>query len=215
MTAPSWTLQAISGSDRVRPVVLLMRHAARGPLPADNAAGDVPILPEGAVAARALGRTIGARLTTLRTSPMLRCVQTADALRAGSERMIEPVEDKALGSPGLFVTDVAVAWKNWDRLGHEAVMAGMIAGRQLPGMAAPKDAARRLVAHAIEVGGATAGVHVLVTHDSLLAATVAHTLGILLPRPEWPAFLEALVLTPGPDGLRVRWRDREEVISST
>lgn len=212
MTVPSWVLAAIGGADEVRPVVLLLRHAARGPLPAHNAGGDLPLLPEGALAARALGQAIGDRLTTLRTSPVLRCVQTAEALRAGAARTIEPLHDEALGGPGLFVTDATDAWQNWVRLGHEVVMAAMIAGRKLPGMAPPKAAARRLVAHAIEVGGTTAGVHVLVTHDSLLAATIAHTLSIPLPRPEWPAFLEALVLAPGPDGLGVRWRNRVEVI---
>jgi carbamoyltransferase len=211
-TTSPWLFRALSSTDHTRPTILLMRHAARGPLPADGAGADVPLLPEGATAAHALGKAIGARLTTLRTSPVLRCVQTAQALQAGAERAIEPLHDQALGDPGLFVADAEIAWQNWVRLGHEAVMATMISGLQLPGMAPPRQAAQRLIAHIIETAGKSAGVHVFVTHDSLLAATVAHTLNLQLQPPDWPTYLEALLLVPSPHSLEVRWRDQVEVI---
>ena len=68
----------------------------------------------------------------------MRCVQTAEALRAGASVEIPIVVDRLLGDPGVFVVDEKVAWANWEERGHEGVMAHLVSGHEpLPGMAAP------------------------------------------------------------------------------
>lgn len=194
------------------PLVLLLRHGARGPLPLGAAGGHVPLLPEGVAASHALGVHLGERLVSLRTSPVLRCVQTAEALGLGAGRAEPAVPDTALGGPGAFVLDSRLAWESWQRMGHQGVMSALVAGQHLPGFAVPMDAATRLVRHLVDLSRGRPGVHVAVSHDSLLVATIAHTLGGPLPHAEWPTFLEALALVPGDGQLTLIWRDRVRVL---
>ena len=185
-----------------RPLALLLRHAAREALPEGEAGNSVPITDSGRQSAGDLGAALGGRLRCLHSSPVLRCVQTAEALAAGSGAAVTVVTDRLLGDPGVFVVDGARAWSNWEALGHEGVMMRLIAGGEaLPGMARPAEAARRLVQHLLEVAGGQVGVHVFVTHDSVLAATAAHLLGEPLAPVDWPLFLEGAVF----------WREGETV----
>jgi putative ATPase len=55
--------------------------------------------------------------------------------------------------------------------------------------------------HLLDVAGGQVGVHVFVTHDSVLAATAAHLLGEALAPVDWPLFLEGAVF----------WREGETV----
>jgi hypothetical protein len=56
------------------------------------------------------------------------------------------------------------------------------------------------------------GVHAWVTHDSILAPTVAHLLGIRDVDLVLPDFLEPLVILPGSSTVLLTWRDtRAEV----
>ena len=64
-----------------RPVVLLLRHSVRDDLPPEEAGYTLPITEIGRQLGRELGASLASRLRTLRTSPLNRCVQTAEVLR--------------------------------------------------------------------------------------------------------------------------------------
>jgi hypothetical protein len=158
--------------------------------------------------ARELGSLLGARLCTLHASPILRCVQTAEALRDGAGRAVEIRRDRLLGDPGVFVVDSALAGPMWVAAGHESVMAHMVrADSALPGLAAPDEAARFLVLHMLTAAGGEPGLHVFVTHDSLVTATAARLLGEHLGPDAWPWYLEAAFFFREGDTLHAAYRD--------
>lgn len=206
-TIPGATLALIADTPPDRSVVLLLRHSVRGPLPPGQPGNEVPLLPEGRSLARELGALLGRRLRTLRTSPVPRCVQTADELRLGAGVDTPVVDDPMLGDPGAYVLEGATAWAAWCRLGHEGVMETLMAGEHLDGLAHPLDASRRLVTHMLACSDALPGVHVFVTHDSLVTVAAAHSLGRRLPRHEWPGYLDALAIVDGDGPRTARYRD--------
>jgi hypothetical protein len=118
-------------------------------------------------------------------------------------------QDRLLGDPGVFVLDGPRAWGNWQRLGHEGVMANLVSGAEaLPGMANPDFAARFLVHHALTQAGHTAGIHLFVSHDSVIAATVARLLGRPQGSADWPWYLEGAFFTRADGGMvRCAYRD--------
>jgi broad specificity phosphatase PhoE len=171
---------------------MLVRHAARPPLPAGDAGYALPITETGARQAIDLGRLLGARLRTLHTSPLLRCVQTAEALCEGAARAIAIHPSRLLGDPGVYVLDDRVAADQWSARGHEGVMAHLVReDHALPGMAVPDHAARILVEHMLAIGAEDPGLHAFVTHDSLVTATAARLLREPFGPEAWPRYLEA------------------------
>jgi len=204
---PASTARALREAPADRATVLLLRHSARGPLPPDAPGNEVPLLPEGTALAGALGLQVGPRLRTLHTSPVRRCVETAVALAAGAGVARRPVEDRLLGDPGVYVTEGAAAWRTWLALGHAEVMARLVAGDRLDGLADPIAASRALVRHLLGTAGGEPGVHVFITHDSIVATAAAHCLGLLLPPTEWPWYLESLVFWAGDAGVTARYRE--------
>ncbi len=189
---PSHTMRWLAEIPTDTPVAMLMRHSARPPIPKGEVGMDLPITEQGRLLALQFGAALGTRLRRLHTSPVLRCVQTADALAEGAGSKTAPVHDTMLGEPGAFVLDGHAAWDNWLRLGHEGVMAHLVsADTALPGMAEPEKAARQLTRHMLEVAGHEPGLHVFVTHDLLVTATASRALGVPLGREDWPPYLEA------------------------
>jgi len=205
---PAPTLRAIAAPPAGSSLLLLMRHSVRGDIPANESGFDVPLLPEGHRLARELGAEIGPRLGSLHTSPVLRCVDTAHAVAAGAGSAVTPVMDRLLGDPGAFVEDGRTAAATWRTHGHEAVMTALVTSTRLPGLADGLDATRRLVAHMRAASGERPGVHVFVTHDSLVTAAASHCLGLPLTANDWPYYLEALALVLEEGGVLAFYRDR-------
>lgn len=192
-----------------QPVALLLRHSVRGPLPVDDDGFAVPLTDIGIRLARELGGILGSRLRALHTSPLRRCVQTAEALRAGSGVTLPIAPNTLLGHPGVYVLDSQRAWLNWQRLRHEGVMAHLVsADNALPGMANPEPAARFLVQHMLALAGDKPGVHVFVTHDSLVTATAARLLRQKLTTADWPWYLEGAFFWRDKQRLRTAYQER-------
>jgi len=207
---PSSLLKHLELVPRDRPVAVLLRHSVRNRIPAGEVGNDVPITDDGERLATKLGEMIGSRLRSLRTSPVLRCVQTAQCLNHGAGTNYVIRHDELLGEPGVYVTDGKIAWSNWEQLGHEGVMEHLATSSDvLPGMASPDAAARRLVRHTLDVMGAEPGLHVFVTHDLVILATVARLLARPLPRDEWPFFLEGAFCWKNDVGVQVAYREYE------
>jgi broad specificity phosphatase PhoE len=193
------------------PVAMLMRHSVRPFLPPGDAGFALPITDVGARLARSLGELLGRRLRSLRTSPLVRCVQTAEEVRAGAGTDVPITRDKCLGDPGVYVLDTALAGPVWQELGHEGVMAHLVArDGALPGMAVP-DAAARYLVHYMLAAAQEPGLHVFVTHDSLVTATAARLLGNPLGREAWPWYLEAAFFWRVGDELNVAYRRHRRV----
>lgn len=193
-----------------RAVVVLLRHSVRDHLPPGDAGYWLPITEVGRRLSVELGGHLRGRLRTLRASPLVRCVQTAESLAEGAGAELTVVPDRCLGDPGAFVIDDQRAWANWEALGHEGVMRHLVTEMAaLPGMARPDNAARSLVRHMLAVAAYQPGLHIFVTHDSLVTATAARLLGQPLSVDDWPWYLEGAFFWEDGDDLVVTYRDRE------
>jgi broad specificity phosphatase PhoE len=193
-----------------RAVVVLLRHSVRDHLPPGDAGYWLPITEVGRRLSVELGGYLRGRLRTLRASPLVRCIQTAELLAEGAGAELTVVPDHYLGNPGVFVIDGQRAWENWETLGHEGVMRHLVTETDaLPGMARPDKAAHFLVSHMLAVAAYQPGLHMFVTHDSLVTATAARLLRQPLSVDDWPWYLEGVFFWEDGDDLVVTYRDRE------
>lgn len=193
-----------------RAVVLLLRHSVREDLPPDDVGYSLPITGIGSQLARELGTILHGRLKSLHSSPLLRCTQTAEAIRDGASSSVPVKPDRCLGDPSVFVLDGKIAWSNWERLGHEGVMSHLVNEKDaLPGMARPDEAARFLVRHMFAAAQDEPGIHVFVTHDSVVTATVARLIDRPLGPTAWPWYLEGAFFWQDEKGTSVAYREYE------
>jgi broad specificity phosphatase PhoE len=193
--------------------VLLLRHAERPELPEGTVGHDVSLTDAGRAASRALGETIGGRLAVLVSSPVARCVETAQGIGVGSGVRCHVESSALLGDPGAFVIQPEVAWAAWVELGHAEMMVRLMAGRvDRPGFR-DRDEGAALVARLVRETLARLGdgeVGVLVTHDAVLGPVASAWFPEF--EPSVPAFLEGAVCWADGDQLRVAWRGEVRLV---
>lgn len=196
-----------------RPVALLLRHAARDELPPGEAGYALPITAAGRAASEALGRLLGERLQAVYVSPLLRTTQTGVHLIRGAQLELEVQPDAMLGDPGAFVVDDE-AGRTWAELGHEEVMRHIVhEDAPLPGLAAP-DSAARFLAHHLLRRAESPGVHVFVTHDSLVTGMTSRLSGGPFGVEDWPEFLEGAFVWREEAGVVIAYRERRALRES-
>lgn len=207
---PASTLENLQRVPQNKPVALLLRHSVRDAIAKGDPGNLVPITPDGERLAAEFGRILKGRIRQIRSSPVLRCRQTAEQLNQASAANLEITEDVLLGEPGVFVTNGELAWPNWQRLGHEGVVRHLIESTEaLPGMADPDEAAQILLRHVLQAMGDGPGLHVFVTHDIVVMVTIARLLRRKLGMEDWPRFLEGAFLWTDDAGVRFTYRDTE------
>jgi len=174
-------------------VAVLIRHADRDSLPKNDVGYALPITDIGMQRAHGFGGKLGNRLATLHTSPLARCIQTSEAIKAGALVDV-PVElDTMLGDPGVYVVDGQAAWPTWQKMGSQGVVEHLVTSDiPLPGMADSNAAANHLIRHMKSIATGIPGVHVFVTHDAIIATTVAKVLNTS-SKHLWPCFLEGAI----------------------
>lgn len=205
---PPATLRWLGAIPATAAVALLIRHSARDALTPGEPGYGLPINAAGLRLATQLGTLLRGRLRSLHTSPLQRCRDTAAVLRSTAAPALTIAEDRMLGDPGAYVLDAQQAWRNWERLGSEGLMARLCHTDEcLPGTAHPDEGARRLLHHMLATAGAVAGVHVFVSHDILVAVTAARFLGPPRGPSPWPDYLEGAFFWQDAGGIHAAYRD--------
>jgi broad specificity phosphatase PhoE len=184
---PETMIATLEGLPTDRPVALLMRHGPRFDLEPGRAGLDVTLLPEGEPLVRHLGKMMRGRLVSLTSSPVLRCVQTAELLADGADVTLPIPTDELLGMPGAYVADTRLAGPAFRDEPYFDLMRRLCSSQPPPpGFHDPLEATRRLLAMMLEP--AAPGLHAFVSHDSIVGIAMAHLTG-RFPQP-WVRCLE-------------------------
>ena len=190
------------------PVAILLRHSVRPPMPPQGHGNDLELTEDGHRIARELGAVFGEKLCSTHSSPIQRCIQTAEALGVGAQKTLPIHQDRLLGDPGVYVLDGEIAGAYWQQRGiKETIIDLMQIDEPLPGMAAPAPAARFLVRHMLKISAGRIGYHVFVTHDSVQMVTASRFFPEPLSDRHWPWFLDAIFLWRDGDSFRMAYKN--------
>lgn len=191
---PPTLVQSLAAIPTDQPVALLLRHSVRDPIPEGETGNDLPLTDKGVEIARELGEKLKGRLSTLHTSPVRRCVQTAEHLRSGAGINCEIKLDRMLGDPGVFIEDAEVAGQNFQTREYWELIASLVRGEKLIGMRHGPTAARQLTEHMLARIDGKPGVHIFVTHDYFLATLAAVGLALASDESLAPKFLDGVFI---------------------
>ena len=219
MTAPdpvASILEQLAMVPREADASLVIRHAEREDIPTGTFGYDVNLTEEGTRAAEELGAALSEyRALTVVSSPVPRCVQTAEAMLRGAGSTPQVVTDSRLGDPGAFVIDAKVA-------GHLFLELPIpeIARRQLrheapsPGMRPTSDGVEILLELVTSPLAENSRLHVFVTHDIILSVFVASIFRSSLEETGWPGYLDGLLIWRSCGELHLSWRATEHTVIS-
>jgi broad specificity phosphatase PhoE len=195
---PRW----LEVAPRDRPVVVLIRHAERGPIPPGEVGNDIRLAATGRAMAARLGGIVGPRVASVWSSPVPRCMETADALLLGAGRSLPVVSSTLLGAPGALVAAEEPAWGSFQAHAYHELMDRLLTDDQPPpGFHPVADAVDRL-ARSLVGGAAAPGLHLAVSHDSIVGITMGRLVGFRSSLP-WVDYLEAGLL----------WADGEDLVA--
>ncbi|NVK41565.1 MAG: histidine phosphatase family protein [Oceanospirillaceae bacterium] len=184
--------------------LILIRHAERPAIPADAVGNEVLLTPQGEADAQAFIRQLACPVVSMKSSPISRCVQTtrlmADVIGYPAERI---ALSRDLGDPGFIISDGAKAWDHWQAKGHTAVNEHLLSGAERWHGFADLELATQAFANTImtELQESEPGLHVWVTHDTILATFASRVLPQPLPIQQWPHFLGYLDIRLVGEGL--------------
>ena len=197
-------------------VALVIRHAEREDIPTGTFGHEVNLTAAGASAAEQMGAALSEyRALTVVSSPVPRCVQTAQAMLRGAGSTAEVVTDRRLGDPGAFVVDAKAAGPLFLDLPIPE-----IARRQFqdemppPGMRSTKEEVEILLELLASPLGEKGRLHVYVTHDVIMAILVARILRLPLEEIGWPGYLDGLLLWRSGGELHLFWKGNQRVLDS-
>jgi broad specificity phosphatase PhoE len=189
---------------------LLIRHAARPKIPTGTFGNGLSITEEGRREATTLGRQLGNRIHRIVTSPVLRCVQTAEAVQLGAGTSASADTDQVLGDPGVWITDSGVVGDAFFQHGPRGVVARQLAGDEIPGMTPIDVGAKRFVDALVSNPGEPGEINVFVSHDAVIAPLLAAILGVHDLTKIWPAYLEGAFLSSVVDSIDIVWRGHRQ-----
>lgn len=175
------------------PVTLLTRHSIREET--DRFASyDVPLTPDGVRLAKAWGECLSRPIAGFYSSPVGRCVATAEAMAEGAGAALSVSTQRFLVEPGSYVQDLAKVGGLFLKLGPIA-FANKHLRNEVRGVLSPQEGARQLLDYLRNHQGDAGSLAVHVTHDTILAAFIYHLRGEhQLEQDHWPWMMEGAFL---------------------
>lgn len=188
------------------PVSLLTRHSIREEGQNRFATYDVPLTPEGVALARAWGHCLTRPLHGLYSSPVGRCVATAEAMAEGAGLTLPVTLHTRLVEPGSYVQDMNQVGGLFFKLGPVA-FANKHLRNEVRGVLSPRQGAQHLVQHLRDGQGEAGTLSVHVTHDTILAAFIYFLREEpVLEQDHWPWMMEGAFVWFEDDAVHWLWR---------
>jgi len=202
MSLPDSLLRTLEQLDPGLGWSLLVRHAEREPFPPGSFGNEVSLTAHGRQQALALGAHLRGRVRGTTSSPLPRCMETARLVSERAGHREEPSPDRLLGDPGPFIEDSEVAGRAFHAMSLEELVNSLLDPNTTPeGMRTADAGCADMLALAREVQPAAGRIHVLVSHDSILAPLLARVAGAESADDHWPDFLDGVALAWDGDDL--------------
>ena len=171
--------------------LILLRHAERPNIPDNEVGNEVSLTKQGVHQTKLFAETLEQQIISISSSPIPRCTQTAEIIARCCDYDKPIKKSTLLGDPGFFIQDSDLAWTHWQKKGHEAVNQYLLNGKERwLGFHPFDDAINRMKTEIIDHLKSTgSGLHLWITHDTILAAFSSRVLPQPLTLNQWPDFL--------------------------
>jgi len=173
---------------------IFMRHGNRDKIPEGVFGNEVELNSLGEQRAFEYGQSLQhLNIRHIYTSPVKRCIQTAEHIVRGLSREV-PIEiSTILGEPGAFVHDGKTAGQNFLKLGMREMYYTLVRREEIEGFRNLNEGSELLNNFFIEQAKAP-GVNIYVSHDLLVALYKFHCYNRLHTFEDWVGYLEGPII---------------------
>ena len=186
-------VRKIKNPDREK-IAVLIRHGERENIPEGTFGNEILLTERGKHDSTELGKQLAAyRINKIFTSPVKRCVQTAEMIKKGSRQDVKIILSNQLGNPGFHISNGHTAGKAFLDHGCFGVFERFLHNENIEGVADANslrtDAVNWLYKETKENG-----LTLFITHDSLIAHfAFANNIREYSPD-NWVDFLDGIIL---------------------
>jgi broad specificity phosphatase PhoE len=176
---------------------LLIRHADRDNIPQGSFGNDVLLNSQGKLNSLRFGESISElKVNRILTSPIGRCIQTAEYIAKGYRNSIEIIETTALGAPGLHISDEKVAGDFFLNYGFDEVYKQFLQENNIPGITKAGEL-NKSITNFLNENSDTKGITIFVTHDMLIAFYHYTINKQVYTKENWVKYLTGILLKDG------------------
>jgi len=174
---------------------LFIRHAHRYPIPAGEFGNDVELNEIGFDSSILLGESLRKlHVNAIYSSPVLRCVQTAESILKGLDKEIPIQKSFLLGDPGAFVHAVYLAGQSYLKLGFERCYFDFINHQSVEGNIYINEGSDILTTF-LKNNAAKESINIYISHDMIVALySFAAFQRLYLPGENWVQYLNGLLI---------------------
>ena len=174
-------------------LALLIRHGDREQIPKGEFGNEILLNEKGKQNSIALGKSLREfPVKRIFTSPIPRCVQTAELISEGFGSSLEIISTKCLGDPGLHTADEKIAGEFYLAHGFHEVLRRFMKDEPVPGVPDAKHFTS-IMTEFIHESTTENGLTIFVTHDSLIAMYHFCLDKTVYTIDNWVDYLEGLV----------------------
>ena len=177
--------------------LLIIRHAERPTIQDGTVGNELSLTSNGVHETKRLAKSLPREILSIESSPILRCIQTAELIAEHHELPLTSIgRSNLLGDPGFIIEDAELAWTNWVEKGAEAVNEHLLSGNSVwPGFKDLDEAVAQMRQSIEEMLTASDdGIHIWVTHDTIVATLASRLQKTPLTLKEWPDYLGGLTI---------------------
>lgn len=198
--------------------ILIVRHAERPDIQPNAVGNDVMLSDLGIENSKLFASLIDGQILSIKTSPIGRCIQTAELMAQKTNFNFDHIEQsRILGDPGFIIEDADLAWQHWLSKGHEAVNLHLLSGTESwDGFYDLDDSVGKIFSDIKTLLTNSAnGVHLWVTHDTILATLASRIGDSRLTLRDWPDFLGYLEIKLNNGQVDISYSQKPDLLGET
>lgn len=155
----------------LKSLIIIIRHAEKIVIPNNENQASILLTKKGIEDSILFGKKIKKifeNVSLVKSSPIKRCIQTADSLMRSFSNSNQILTSQNLGDPGIFVIDGKTASNNFLNYGVKGVVEKQLNGILLPGMRDLKSGIKLILDEIFQDLYKINGIGIYITHDAIL-----------------------------------------------
>lgn len=175
-------------------IALIIRHADRELIPEGEFGNEVLINDKGKKNSINFGNQLQQyKICSIYTSPIERCIQTAEFIAKGYNKKIKIIKTTSLGDPGLHVSNENKAGDFYLTYGFDEMYRRYVNHQQIPGVPTPSEL-KKSMTQFIKTNTKKEGITIFITHDSVIAFYDFALNGKTYSKENWVNYLSGMIV---------------------